>query len=159
MKYCCHVVIAVTLKISGTSRCQQRSITSIVKKKYNDATINWHQLARGIFWGDGCTQRYIVTRVPFPQLWWPYYLQLESYWTYELCHGRYIRQYHEERDGKKHKLQEYYLGKWDKKQLAELSMMLSKFYLLAVVCTGFFLVGWEKLINQGLKSALQQELR
>ena len=27
-------------------------------------------------------------------------LRLEHYWTYELCHGRYIRQYHEERDGK-----------------------------------------------------------
>jgi hypothetical protein len=26
--------------------------------------------------------------------------RLEHYWTYELCHGRYIRQFHEERDGK-----------------------------------------------------------
>ena len=43
--------------------------------------------------------------------------QLESFWTYELCHGRYIRQYHEERDGKKVKLQEYYLGKWDKEKM------------------------------------------
>lgn len=25
--------------------------------------------------------------------------RLESYWSYEVCHGRYIRQYHEERDG------------------------------------------------------------
>ncbi|KAE8750013.1 hypothetical protein FOCC_FOCC003137 [Frankliniella occidentalis] len=38
----------------------------------------------------------------------------ESYWTYEICHGRYVRQYHEEREGKKAKLQEYYLGRWDK---------------------------------------------
>ena len=43
--------------------------------------------------------------------------QLESFWTYELCHGRYIRQYHEERDGKKVKLQEYYLGKLDKEKI------------------------------------------
>ena len=28
------------------------------------------------------------------------FYRLEHYWTYELCHGRYIRQYHEERDGK-----------------------------------------------------------
>lgn len=27
--------------------------------------------------------------------------RLESYWTYEVCHGRFIRQYHEDREGKK----------------------------------------------------------
>jgi len=47
--------------------------------------------------------------------------KLESYWTYELCHGRYIRQYHEEREGKKVKLQEYYLGMWNKTQFAKLN--------------------------------------
>ena len=26
--------------------------------------------------------------------------RLEHYWTYELCHGRFLRQYHEEREGK-----------------------------------------------------------
>ena len=30
--------------------------------------------------------------------------RLEHYWTYELCHGRYIRQFHEERDGDKVKV-------------------------------------------------------
>jgi len=48
---------------------------------------------------------------------------LETFWTYELCHGRYIRQYHEERDGKKIKLQEYYLGRWDKDKMDEQSMV------------------------------------
>ena len=38
----------------------------------------------------------------------------EPYWTYELCHGKYLRQYHEEREGKNVKLQEYYLGKFTK---------------------------------------------
>ncbi|XP_068632451.1 endoplasmic reticulum lectin 1 isoform X2 [Battus philenor] len=38
--------------------------------------------------------------------------RLESYWSYEVCHGRYIRQYHEERDGKQVKTQEFYLGLW-----------------------------------------------
>ncbi|CAG9119227.1 unnamed protein product [Plutella xylostella] len=38
--------------------------------------------------------------------------RLESYWSYEVCHGRYIRQYHEERDGKHIITQEYYLGHW-----------------------------------------------
>ncbi|GJQ82036.1 hypothetical protein Trydic_g6912 [Trypoxylus dichotomus] len=42
--------------------------------------------------------------------------RLESYWTYEVCHGRFIRQYHEDREGKKVKLQEYILGQWDKGQ-------------------------------------------
>lgn len=47
--------------------------------------------------------------------------RLESYWTYELCHGRYVRQYHEEREGKKVKIQEYYLGTYNKTQKMKLS--------------------------------------
>lgn len=43
--------------------------------------------------------------------------RIESYWTYEVCHGKFVRQYHEEREGKKVKLQEYILGQWDKTQL------------------------------------------
>lgn len=46
--------------------------------------------------------------------------RLESYWTYEVCHGRFIRQYHEDREGKKVKVQEYFLGRWDKGHLKEL---------------------------------------
>ncbi|XP_076174151.1 endoplasmic reticulum lectin 1 isoform X2 [Ptiloglossa arizonensis] len=42
--------------------------------------------------------------------------RLESYWTYELCHGRFVRQYHEDRDGKRVKTQEYYLGTFYKSQ-------------------------------------------
>lgn len=44
-------------------------------------------------------------------------LQLEAYWTYELCHGKYIRQYHEERDGKKVNIQQYDLGVIDDMQM------------------------------------------
>lgn len=37
--------------------------------------------------------------------------RIESFWTYELCHGKYMRQYHENKDlGKKSQIQEYYLG-------------------------------------------------
>ena len=42
------------------------------------------------------------------------------YWTYELCHGKHIRQYHEERDGKLIKMQEYILGTFNKEMLDEL---------------------------------------
>ncbi|XP_006004013.1 endoplasmic reticulum lectin 1 isoform X1 [Latimeria chalumnae] len=37
--------------------------------------------------------------------------RIESYWTYEICHGRHVRQYHEEKEtGQKINIQEYYLG-------------------------------------------------
>jgi len=44
----------------------------------------------------------------------------EQYWTYELCHGKHLRQYHEERDGKQIKTQEYFLGKFTKEMFNEL---------------------------------------
>ncbi|XP_015591641.1 endoplasmic reticulum lectin 1 isoform X2 [Cephus cinctus] len=52
--------------------------------------------------------------------------RLGPYWTYELCHGRFVRQYHEEREGKKVKVQEYYLGTFDKAQIIKLSAEYDK---------------------------------
>uniref|UniRef100_U5EP20 Endoplasmic reticulum lectin 1 n=1 Tax=Corethrella appendiculata TaxID=1370023 RepID=U5EP20_9DIPT len=52
--------------------------------------------------------------------------RIESYWTYEICHGNYIKQYHEEREGKSMKIQEFYLGKWDKQATNELKLRLEK---------------------------------
>lgn len=46
--------------------------------------------------------------------------RMESYWTYEICHGKHIRQYHEDKEGKKVKLQEYYLGRWNKQHYGQL---------------------------------------
>lgn len=43
--------------------------------------------------------------------------RLEQYWTYELCHGKSIRQYHEESIANKVAVQEYYLGKYDAKKM------------------------------------------
>lgn len=39
--------------------------------------------------------------------------RIDSFWSYEICHGNYIKQFHEERD----RIQEYYLGKIDKTKL------------------------------------------
>lgn len=48
-------------------------------------------------------------------------LRLDRYWTYELCHGRYIKQYREEREGKTTRLLEFTLGIITEKSLASLS--------------------------------------
>ncbi|XP_068150605.1 endoplasmic reticulum lectin 1 [Drosophila tropicalis] len=42
--------------------------------------------------------------------------RIEAYWSYEICHGHHVRQYHEEREGKNVKFQEYYLGKWNEEK-------------------------------------------
>lgn len=41
--------------------------------------------------------------------------RLEQYWTYELCHGRFVRQFHEESTVQKSAMkgQEYYLGRFE----------------------------------------------
>lgn len=37
--------------------------------------------------------------------------QIESYWIYELCHGQYVKQYHETKSaGKRLVTEEYFLG-------------------------------------------------
>ncbi|KAL0267438.1 UNVERIFIED_CONTAM: hypothetical protein PYX00_009710 [Menopon gallinae] len=51
-------------------------------------------------------------------------IRVEAYWSYELCHGHFIRQFHEDREGKKAKLQEYYLGRWDKVQQEKLKKQI-----------------------------------
>jgi len=39
-------------------------------------------------------------------------LRIEPYWRYELCHGKYLRQYHDDKDAKV--TAEYYLGSYPK---------------------------------------------
>ncbi|XP_046884692.1 endoplasmic reticulum lectin 1 isoform X2 [Hypomesus transpacificus] len=36
--------------------------------------------------------------------------RIESYWTYEVCHGKHVRQYHEEKETGQINIQEYFLG-------------------------------------------------
>lgn len=79
-----------------------------IREKEDDDILNYHgpspvELLSPLFSQTSCSYR------------------IESYWTYEVCHGKFVRQYHEEREGQKVKLQEYILGYWDKNQL-ELTM-------------------------------------
>nr|XP_046258557.1 endoplasmic reticulum lectin 1 isoform X2 [Scatophagus argus] len=41
--------------------------------------------------------------------------RIESYWTYEVCHGKHIRQYHEEKETGQISVQEYFLGNMEPK--------------------------------------------
>lgn len=43
--------------------------------------------------------------------------RLEQYWTYELCHGKSVRQYHEESMINRIAVQEFYLGRYDANKL------------------------------------------
>lgn len=46
--------------------------------------------------------------------------KIELFWVYELCHGRYLRQYHEETTKFKSKItQEYFLGKIEAEQIKQ----------------------------------------
>lgn len=51
--------------------------------------------------------------------------RIESYWTYEICHGNYIKQFHEEREGKTMKMQEYSLGLWSQEKTNEYKAKLA----------------------------------
>lgn len=52
--------------------------------------------------------------------------KVDSYWTYELCHGKYVRQFHEDREGKKLMVQQYYLGRLDRTQQLNLLVEYKK---------------------------------
>ncbi|XP_052769716.1 endoplasmic reticulum lectin 1-like [Mya arenaria] len=76
----------------------QASIDASRKATYNGATPD--ELIQGLFSMSSCSYR------------------IESYWTYELCHGKHVKQYHENKELglQKPKLQEYYLGRMDKEE-------------------------------------------
>eukprot|EP00102_Acyrthosiphon_pisum_P025584 XP_016662794.1 PREDICTED: endoplasmic reticulum lectin 1-like [Acyrthosiphon pisum] len=38
--------------------------------------------------------------------------RIDTYWNYEVCHGRHVRQYHNDIEEKAQKEEEYFLGKW-----------------------------------------------
>lgn len=52
--------------------------------------------------------------------------RIEAYWTYEICHGHHVKQFHEDRDGKVVKLQEYYLGRWSDEKNEKLNKDLDE---------------------------------
>lgn len=41
---------------------------------------------------------------------------LDVYWTYELCHGRYIMQYHDNKETQRNIRNEFYLGNYAREQ-------------------------------------------
>ncbi|XP_071962419.1 endoplasmic reticulum lectin 1-like [Antedon mediterranea] len=46
--------------------------------------------------------------------------KIEPYWTYEMCHGKHLRQYHEEKlPGNEIKLVEYFLGRYEAPAITE----------------------------------------
>ncbi|CAG09461.1 unnamed protein product, partial [Tetraodon nigroviridis] len=63
-------------------------------------------------------------------------LQIESYWTYEVCHGKHVRQYHEEKEtGQKVSVQEYFLGNVaQRSQSAETGSKVSWIPSFAYIC-------------------------
>ncbi|CAG2182099.1 unnamed protein product, partial [Oppiella nova] len=70
--------------------------------KKTDSELSAYQLLKPLFAREVCSYR------------------LEQYWTYEICHGRYIRQFHEDANQQKAKpgaTQEYYLGKYELSRL------------------------------------------
>lgn len=71
----------------------------VVKK--NQEYVNPYKLLRPLFEHTVCSFR------------------VENYWTYEICHGKYIRQYHEEPSGRGNS-QEYLLGKFNMDHYASL---------------------------------------
>ncbi|KAK7076831.1 hypothetical protein SK128_026987 [Halocaridina rubra] len=53
-------------------------------------------------------------------------LRLESYWTYELCHGSHLKQYRDEREGKTTRSHEYILGVTSLEELSQLRTRLEE---------------------------------
>ncbi|KAL7635066.1 UNVERIFIED_CONTAM: hypothetical protein RMT77_014051 [Armadillidium vulgare] len=53
-------------------------------------------------------------------------LRLESFWTYELCHGQWIKQYHEGREELGQRFQDYSLGRTSLEELIEKSNELDE---------------------------------
>lgn len=99
-----------TLWITTASREKYRCVlpkidTNIENVSDNklDSELSPYQLLKPLFAREVCSYR------------------LEQYWTYEICHGRYIRQFHEDSTPQKTRTgasQEYILGKYEISRLA-----------------------------------------
>lgn len=93
-------------------------ITSVDNEKYNcllPHTLITNQNHKKYYY-DGPSPKQLL-RPLFSQMVFSY--RLEPYWTYELCHGRFLRQYHEENTLQGSFTQEYILGLYDVRKLKD----------------------------------------
>lgn len=97
-KYIC--VVPSTSNLNFDTSAKNSSATSGDGDAENDKPKSPVQILEPLLKGSFCSYKF------------------EVFWIYELCHGKYLRQYHEENAKYKAKItQEYYLGKMEPEQI------------------------------------------
>ncbi|KAH9519552.1 Endoplasmic reticulum lectin 1 [Bulinus truncatus] len=82
--------------------------------------------------------------------------RIESYWTYELCHGKHLKQYHESKEqGMQPRIQEFYLGYGNHREsMTEESRLAEQTYIPVREVEGISLPYYEIIMGDGTKCDL-----